>query len=214
METQKLLKPAGKIVVVSDYREKEVIENLKKLGAVVNEQALEIGDYICSESVGIERKTYDDFVSSIIDGRIFEQAEALKKNFEKPIVLIEGYSNRQINENVLKGAIASLLIDFNVSLLSTKNPLDTAKTIFWMAKKEQGSGSGIAIKVGKKPKEMKKLQEFIVASIPGISTVLAKRLLEKFGSIENIVNTDVSELQKVVGKKKGDTVKKVLISKY
>ncbi len=32
METQKLLKPKGKIVVVSDYREKEVIENLKKLG--------------------------------------------------------------------------------------------------------------------------------------------------------------------------------------
>jgi Fanconi anemia group M protein len=214
METQKLLKPANKTVIVSDYREKEVIEYLKKLGAVVNEQALEVADHICSEAVGIERKTYDDFVSSIIDGRIFEQAEVLKKSFEKPIVVIEGYSNRQINENALKAAIASLLIDFNVSLLATKNPLDTAKTIFWIAKKEQHAGSGIAIKVGKKPKEIKKLQEFIVASIPSISTVLAKRLLQKFGSIEKIVAADVAELQKVVGKKRSEAVKKVLTAKY
>jgi Fanconi anemia group M protein len=214
LETQKLLKPAGKTVIVSDYREKEVIEHLKRLGAVVNEQALEVGDYICSEAVGIEKKTHNDFISSIIDGRIFEQAEDLKKNFEKPVVVIEGYSNRQINENVLKAAIASLIIDFNVSLLTTKNPMDTAKTIFWMAKKEQSAGGGIAIKVGKKPKEMKKLQEFVVASIPGISTVLAKRLLQHFGSIEKMVTADVAELQKVVGKKKSETVKKVLISKY
>jgi Fanconi anemia group M protein len=214
LETQKLLKPEGKIVIVSDYREKEVIEHLKKLGAVVNEQALEVGDHICSEEVGIERKTYDDFVSSIIDGRIFEQAESLRKNFEKPMVIIEGYSNRQVNENVLKAAIASLLIDFSVSLLTTKNPMDTAKTIFWMAKKEQSAGGGISIRVGKKPKEMKKLQEFVVASIPGISTVLAKRLLQQFGSIEKIVTADVAELQKTVGKKKGETVKKVLSAKY
>jgi Fanconi anemia group M protein len=214
METQKLLKPAGKIVIVSDYREKEVIEYLKKLGATVNEQALEVGDHICSEAVGIERKTYDDFVSSIIDGRVFEQAEALKKNFEKPVVVIEGYSNRQINENALKAAVASLLIDFNVSLLSTKNPLDTARTIFWIAKKEQVAGSGISIRVGKKPKEMKKLQEFIVASIPGISTVLAKKLLQQFGSIEKIVTADIADLQKIIGKKKGETVKKVLTAKY
>jgi len=214
METQKLLKPEGKIVVVSDYREKEVIENLKKLGAVVNVRALDVADYICSEQVGIERKTHSDFVSSIIDGRIFEQAEALKKSFEKPIVVIEGYSNREINENSFKAAVASLLIDFNLSLLATKNPMDTAKTIFWMAKKEQSAGRGISIKVGKKPKEMKKLQEFVVASIPGISTVLAKRLLEKFGTIENIVAADVSELQKVVGNKKGEGIKKVLAAKY
>lgn len=200
--------------MISDYREKEVIENLKKLGAAVNECALEVGDYICSDSVGIERKTHSDFVSSIIDGRIFEQAENLKKNFSKPVVVIEGYSNRQINENVLKAAIASLIIDFNLSILTTKNPMDTAKTIFWMAKKEQSAGGEISIKVGKKPKEMKQLQEFIVASIPGISTVLAKRLLNNFGSIENMVVADVSELQKIVGKKRGETVKKVLTSKY
>ena len=122
MEIQKILKPKGKIVIVSDFREKEVSEHLKKLGAVVNEQALEVGDFVCSERVCIEKKTGNDFVSSIIDGRIFEQASALKKNFEKPIIIIEGYSYREINENALKAALASLLIDFGISILTTRIP--------------------------------------------------------------------------------------------
>jgi len=216
MEIQKILKPNGKILIVSDYREKEIIEHLKKMGAIVNERNLEVGDFVASEKVCIERKTYNDFISSIIDGRIFEQARDLKNNFGRPIILIEGYSYREINENALKAALASLLIDFGISILSTKNPLDTAKTIFWIAKKEQSeAGREISIRVGKKPKEIKKLQEFIVCSIPGVSTVTAKKLLRHFGSVEKIFLADEQELQTAgVGKKLTEKIRKVLITKY
>lgn len=216
MEVQKLLKPKGKIVIVSDYREKEIIENLKKLGAAVNEQPLEVGDFAASERVIIERKTHGDFISSIIDGRIFEQAKAMKENFEKPIILIEGYSDRQINENALKGAMASMLVDFEISVISTKNPMDTAKTIYWIAKKEQIEGRGVGIKVGKKPKSEREIQEFIVGSIPGVSTTLAKRLLEHFGSVEGIFNASEQEFLKVRGMKKSvvKKIRNILTSNY
>ena len=49
METQKILKPVGKIVIISDYREKDVIELLKKTDAIVNEMNLEVGDFLCSD---------------------------------------------------------------------------------------------------------------------------------------------------------------------
>jgi len=217
METQKILKPKGKIVVVSDFREKEVIKHLKKLGAVVNEQSLEIGDFVCSEKVVIERKAHSDFISSIIDGRIFEQAKNLKENFEKPIIIIEGYSFHNINENVLKATIASLILDFGISLLSTRNPSDTAKTIFWLAKREQlERRASVGIKVGKKPKEMRRLQEFIVASIPNISSTLAKRLLKKFGSVEKIFTAEEDELKKVegIGEKLAKKIRKILTIRY
>lgn len=207
METQKLLKTNG-IVVVSDFREKEIIKNLGILGAKVVEQSLEVGDFICCENVCIERKTYDDFVSSVIDGRVFEQAKLMKENFEKAVIIVEGYSIRDINENALKGAIASLLVDFGVSILSTKNPMDTAKIIYWIAKKEQTKGRGVAIKVGKKPKSDKEIREFIVGSIPGVSTTLAKRLLEHFGNVEKILTASEQELLKVKGMKK-NVVKKM-----
>ena len=100
METQRILKPDNKIVVIADYREKEVIGHLKNLGASVNEMSLKVGDFACSSNgIVIERKTHSDFVSSIIDGRIFEQLKYLKENYEKPVVIVEGFSDREINEN-------------------------------------------------------------------------------------------------------------------
>jgi Fanconi anemia group M protein len=215
MKTQKLLKLKEKIIIVSDYREKKVIEYLKRLGAKVNEQALETGDFVASEKICIEKKTGNDFVSSIIDGRIFEQVSTLKRNFEKPIIIVEGYPTRKINENALKGAIASLLTDFGVSVLITKDALDTAKTIYWIAKKEQmGKGRGVSIKIGKKPKKIKKLQEFVVSSIPGISTKTADRLLQKFGSIKEIFNASPKDLEKIVGRKKAEKIWKIVNAKY
>ncbi|MEM5790889.1 MAG: ERCC4 domain-containing protein [Candidatus Aenigmatarchaeota archaeon] len=217
MEIQKILKPENKILIICDYREKEIIEKLKRSDIVINEQMLEVGDFIISQRVAIERKSYSDFISSIIDGRIFEQASLLRKNFEKPIIIIEGYSNREINENALKGALASLLIDFGISILMTRNPLDTAKTIFWIAKKEQFEGKkDIVIKIGKKPKDIKKLQEFIISSFPGISSILGKRLLEKFGSLEKVFNASEEELVKVKGisKNLAKKIKRILVSSY
>ncbi len=216
MEFQKILKPRRKVVIICDYREKEVIFHLKELGALINEQALEIGDFICSERVGIERKSYNDFVNSVINGRVFEQAKNLKC-FKKPLIIIEGYSTRKINDNALKAAIATLLIDFNIPVLRTTNPKDTARIIYWIAKKEQiETKKEIGIKIGKKPKEIKELQEFIICSLPGISRVLGRRLLEKFGSLEKVFTASERELAKVRGisKNLAKKIRKILTSKW
>ncbi len=217
METQKILKPS-KIVVIADYREKDVIQCLNSMNVVVNEMKLEVGDFICSEKrIAIERKTHSDFVSSIIDGRIFEQAKLLKENFERPLILIEGYSNRKISENALKAAIATLIVDFGISLISTRNPYDTARSIYWIAKKEQEENKKeVGFKVKKKPKDLKLLQERIVASIPGVSSILSKRLLQHFGSVEKVFNAKEEDLRKVkgIGEKLASKIRKVLTEKY
>jgi Fanconi anemia group M protein len=217
METQKILKP-NKIVIFADYREKETIEHLKKMDIILTETNLEVGDFVLSDSrVVIERKTHSDFVSSIIDGRLFEQAKTMKDNFSNPVIIIEGSSNRYINENALRAAIASLITKFNISLLNTKNSLDTAKTIYWVAKKEQEEDKhSVSIKVGKKPKETHKLQEQIVSSLPNINSVISKRLLEHFGTVEKVFSADEKELRKVkgVGKKLANRIRKILSEKY
>ncbi|MBS3055280.1 MAG: hypothetical protein J4452_02185 [Candidatus Aenigmarchaeota archaeon] len=197
MEIQKLLKPTNKVVIVSDFREKKVIDNLKRLGASVNEQSLEVGDFICS--------------SSVIDGRVFEQAENLKKNFKKPIIIIEGYSNREFNDNAFKAAVASLLVDFDVSLLNTRNEYETAKNIFWIAKKEQSEGrTGVSIRVGKKPKDENQLIEFVFSSLPGVSTKTAKKIMENFNSLKDFFSSSEKQMVKILGNKKGKKVWKLL----
>jgi len=214
MDTQKTLK-INKLSVMADFREKDVISNLKSLGVIVNEVSLEVGDFILSDNrVVIERKTHSDFVSSIIDGRLFEQSRLMKDNFEKPIIIIEGYSNRKINENALKAAVASIVVNYGVSLINTRNIFDTANTIYWIAKKEQEENKeGLAFKIGKKPKDEKMLQEFVVSSLPGVSKKTAGKLLKEFGSIKDIFNADKMKLERVIGKSKAEKILKIIGSR-
>lgn len=217
MQSQKILKPKGETVVVCDYREKSVTKFLKDLGAKVNISPLKVGDFVCSDRVVVERKEHSDFVSSIIDGRIFEQARNMREEFKKPVFIIEGSSNRDININVVKATLASLATKSGASVISTKNEKDTALTIFWLAKKEQQEEKrGVLIKVGKKPKDEKLLQEKIICGLPGVSTVTSKKLLGHFGSVENVFKANEEELVEVegIGKKLAERVRKIAKKRY
>ncbi len=214
METQDNLS-TSKLTVMADYRERETIEHLKSLGANVSESSLDVGDFVCSKDVVIERKGHSDFVSSIIDGRLFDQCRRMREIFSKPIVIIEGYSTRDISENALKAAIASVVTDFGVSLISTKNPADTAKTIYWIAKREQVENKkDLSLKVGKKPVEEARLQEFVVSSLPGVSGKTAKKILEEYGSVREFFSSDRERMEKVIGKKKAERVFELIGKKY
>jgi ERCC4-type nuclease len=217
MDSQKIFKPKGKMTVVSDYREREVSEALKLFGAHVNKTSLAVGDFVCSDRLVVERKDHSDFVGSIIDGRIFDQAQRMREEFQKPVFIIEGNSNRDISVNALKAAVATLATNFGASVISTKNPRDTALTVFWLAKKEQQeAGREISIRVGKKSKDDRRLAEQIVCGLPGVSTVICKRLLERFGTVEDVFRASEEELMEVegIGKKMAKRVRKVLEKKW
>ena len=46
---------------------------------------------------------------------------------------------------------------------------------------------------------LRERQQFVVEGLPNVSAVLAKRLLDHFGSIKGIVNASDDELQEVAG---------------
>ncbi len=216
---QHILKPKDQVVIFIDFREESDIKNLmKELGGNVKEMDLKVGDYICSDRVCVERKTSDDFINSIIDGRVFKQAEELMDNFTKPILIIEGnYFRESMNENAIKAALSSLILDYGISVITTKDEEDTAKTIYWLAKREQTeSQRPIGIKGEKKPKDIKKLQEHIISGFPGVSTKISKRILEKFKTIKRFTNTTEEELTKVdgVGKALAKKLNKLINEKY
>jgi len=200
---QTILKPDNKIVIMIDFRENNcsVKDYLEDLGAIVKLISLKVGDFICSDRVCVERKTGDDFVSSIIDGRIFRQAEELKNNFSKPVMIIEGNNLREnMNDNAIKAALASIVLDYDIPVIMTRHEEETAKMIFWLAKREQmTSKRGIVIRGKKKPKELKDLQERVVSGLPGVSVVLSKRILERFKTIKDFANANESKISEVKG---------------
>lgn len=207
-----------RIVIFADVREPEkLVRTIASYNCVVKRKKLTIGDYLCSSRVCIERKQHSDFINSIINGRLFEQAKAMKEEFEIPVLIIEGSSDREINENALKAAIATLLVNFGLRTVYTRNIIDTARTIYWIAKKEQEENKfKVLFKSRKKSKILCRLQEEIVASLPGINRVLAKRLLNHFKSVENVFKASEIQLQRVygIGKKLSRRIKIILTKRY
>ena len=63
---------------------------------------------------------------------------------------------------------------------------------------------------------LKERQQFLVEGLPNVSAVLAKRLLEHFGSIKDIANASEEELRQVegIGKNIALDINKVLKTNY
>ena len=189
------------------------------LGISVKTGQLEVADYLVSGKVAVELKKVPDFVASIIDGRLLDQVRGLKNNFEKAVLIIEGeediYSVRKVHANAIRGMLAAIVLDFGVPILYTKSPRDSASLIAVMAKREQDKGGEFSYHPSK-PRTMKEQQEFVVSSLPNIGVLNAKRLLEHFGSVKNIINANKLELMKIdkVGDKIADKLMEMFDSKY
>jgi ERCC4-type nuclease len=50
---------------------------------------LEVGDYIISPEICVERKSIADLKGSLQSGRLYQQAEAMSRHYKTPVLLIE-----------------------------------------------------------------------------------------------------------------------------
>lgn len=228
MESQTTLNSfSGKdfILIFVDSREQasNVVRELSKYENVsIKVKQLEIGDYVLSDEVIVERKTIEDFLTSMLDGRLFSQLIDLSANCKKPLMIVEGnkqelFSLRNIHENAIKGALSSILLDYQIPILFSDSVKETVSYLYLIAKREQlGKGKEIRLRVGRKGLSQPELQQFVVESLPSIGPTLAKNLLKKFGSIKKLFNADEKKLMKTekIGEKKAKEIRKLITAEY
>ncbi|NJE60202.1 DEAD/DEAH box helicase [Thermococcus sp. 21S7] len=213
-------KPKG-IVVYVDNRELRsgVPKHLKELGAEIEVRTLDVADYVVSEEVGIERKSANDFIGSIIDGRLFDQVERLKRAYPKPVIIIEGelYGIRNVHPNAIRGAIAAVTLDWGVPILFSSGTEETAQFIYLLAKREQEERKKeVRLRSEKKALTLAERQRLIVEGLPYVSSTLAKRLLRHFENVERVFTATEEELREVegIGEKKAREIRKVITAPY
>ncbi|MDR3063137.1 MAG: DEAD/DEAH box helicase, partial [Methanobrevibacter sp.] len=220
-ENDKLDLKEQRVVVYADSRESssKVLKSLDYLKVNIIIKSMTVADYQISQDVAIERKTTKDFIDSIIDKRLFKQAKRMKEEFKKPIMILEGDDlyGGFLSPEAIRGSIASISLDYGISIIPSRNPEDTAALIRRMAIREQKNEKvEITIRTEKKPLNTIDQQHYIVESLPGIGPVNAKKLLENFSSIKNIINADKSQLKEVegIGDKMADNIINVVESEY
>ncbi|GAH99502.1 unnamed protein product [marine sediment metagenome] len=127
------------------------------------------------------------------------------------------HSRRKIHPNAIRGALAALVVEFNIPILPTRDEKETALILVAIARREQvGEAREVAIRGEPKSLALPEQQRFVVEGLPGVSAVLAKRLLEHFGTVERVIAASEDELRQVrgIGREKAKKIKLVLNSRY
>ncbi len=204
-----------RIVVDEHERRSSIPDILTTLNINVDFASLKVGDYIISHDCCVERKSIRDFINSIYDGRIFLQLRDMLSNYASPIVIVEGdVDELEVDEyNIVYGALASIVIDYKVPVVSTYSQMNTAYMLVALArrcmnKKERSKGP--LLRRIDKGKSLREQQISIVASLPGIGSRLATKLLDRFSIPLNVFNAPLVELARVVGYARAAKIKRVL----
>jgi DNA excision repair protein ERCC-4 len=193
-----------KLRIVVDERERKsgIPDLLRAVGINIEMKTLPIGDYIVAPETVVERKSIKDLISSVFDGRLFDQCNRLKEHFQFPIILMEGNVDEiiEITENplIFYGAVSSVALDFKIPVIATPSADHTAKLLVSMCSRKE-IPKGPFLKKIKKSNDVQKQQLVALSSLPGVGEKLAIRMLEKFGSPLKVFNASSTELAKVEG---------------
>ena len=207
-----------RIIVDERERKSGIPELLKSVGLNMEMKTLVVGDYIVAPETVVERKSIRDLMSSIFDGRLFDQCSRLREHFQHPIVLMEGNVDEieEITENpmIFYGAISRVVLEFGIPVLPTPNAHHSAKLLVSLCSKKESS-KGPFLKKIKKSTDLEKQQLSVLCSLPGIGEKFAVRMLEKFGTPINVFTATAADLAKVegLGQVRATKIKKMLDSK-
>lgn len=192
--------------IIIDTREKQSLISsiLINKKANIKLEKLEIADYLIEgkETIAIERKTFSDFISSMINKRLQTQLIELKK-YPKYFLVVEGfyynYKNEKIkiHENAIRGMLLSIVLDFQVPIIFTENEEDTAKFLIVLAKRQTKPKTEIGLRQMKTLSSVKEQKQFILEGFPGIGPTIAKKMLEEFSCLNEIFNSSKEQLRLV-----------------
>ena len=213
------------VEIVVDQRELDsnIAKDLStREGVETRLETLAVGDYVLSDRVAVERKSVADFLDTLTGGdrSLFEQIGDLSRAYARPILILEGegiYEERNVHPGAIRGALASLAVDFDVSVLQTRDEDDTAELLETIATREQTERErSVSVHGGKSAKTLAEQQEYVVSAIADIGPVTARTLLEEFGTVEAVMTAREDDLLEVsgVGSVTAERIRDVVGSAY
>jgi len=197
--------PAAALILVDDREAGSAVPAaLKQLpGIDVRFKRLAVGDYLVNGRCVFERKTIVDFADSIIDGRLFGQADKLARLSIPAAIILEGRSSDlaaiHMRRESLQGAMVSLSLIFRLPVLRALDPAETAKLIVYAAEQINRHENNSSSHYGRRPKRKRKIQLRLLQGLPGIGPNRAAQLLANFGSVEAVMTASQERLEQVHG---------------
>jgi len=155
-----------------------------------------------------------------MDGRIFKQAEGLRREFKTPVFILEGgpnyaargHARPKLTKAALHSSYLSISTGFGIPIIPSNNPTETANIIYQAARREGKTSTPIRVNTHKKGKTLKEQRMQVFACFPGIGPKLANDLASlEFPLIEILKAIESVNVDKL-GPKKIKAIQEVLYS--
>ncbi|PQE21241.1 putative MUS-38 involved in nucleotide excision repair protein [Rutstroemia sp. NJR-2017a WRK4] len=189
---------------------------------------LTVGDYVLSPNICVERKSIKDLISSFKDGRLYTQAETMLQHYKSPMLLIEFDQGKSFTLEPfadLSGSLSSVSATSSSDLQSklvlltlafpklriiwSSSPYQTAEIFESLKAQEMEPDPVLAARIGLQGGESAEDQSFnrepqdMLRVVPGVTGKNLQNLVAEMGSVKEVANAEVEDLEPVVGREAG-----------
>ena len=205
-----------KVRLVVDMR-----EFMSSLPAVLYAQAynlvpvtLEVGDYILSPEICVERKTIPDLRGSLQSGRLYQQAEAMCKHYPISILLIEFDGDKafalqsatELGTEIQSGHIMSRLVLLclhhpRLRLVWSRSLYATADMFRQLKANYDEPDPAVCAQVGVDPSNVNSNTTALdmLRRLPGVNDSNFRALCKEAGSMAGLCKLSSETLQRIMG---------------
>uniref|UniRef100_A0A0A9ZJ13 DNA repair endonuclease XPF n=2 Tax=Lygus hesperus TaxID=30085 RepID=A0A0A9ZJ13_LYGHE len=210
--------------IIVDMREfrSELPSLLHKRGIEIEPVTIQVGDYILSPEMCVERKSISDLIGSLGSGRLYTQALAMTRHYAKPILLIEFdenkpfalqgryYLSNDISNNDIQSKLQLLTLHFpRLRLVWSHSPFASAQLLHELkeGKEEPSASAAAAIGLEDAPLEDELLDKYnigiqdFVSKLPGVNSKNIRVILNKGKSLSHLLTLSQEELGEMLGNK-------------
>ncbi|XP_062593307.1 DNA repair endonuclease XPF-like [Saccostrea cucullata] len=204
--------------VVVDMREfgSELPSLIHRRGIDIEPVTLEVGDYILTPDICVERKSVSDLIGSLNNGRLYNQCVSMCRYYQKPVLLIEFDANKSFSLQVKQSSevsiqdvssrLALLTLHFpKLRILWCQTPYATAELFEELKVGKPQPDAETALAVGSSDEGLQWSDKYshgpqdFLLKMPGVNIKNYRLIMNKVESLSSLCDCSQEQLTEVMG---------------
>ncbi|NWQ63050.1 XPF endonuclease, partial [Neopipo cinnamomea] len=206
--------------IIVDMREfrSELPSLIHRRGIDIEPVTLEVGDYILTPDICVERKSISDLIGSLNNGRLYSQCISMCRYYKRPVLLIEfdpnksfsliprGSLQQEISSNDITSKLTLLTLHFpKLRILWCPSPHATAELFEELKQNHPQPDAETAMAVSADSETLPESDKYnpgpqdFLLKMPGVNAKNCRALMNHVRSIAELVTLSKDELARILG---------------
>ncbi|XP_062999093.1 DNA repair endonuclease XPF [Elgaria multicarinata webbii] len=206
--------------VVVDMREfrSELPSLIHRRGLDIEPVTLEVGDYILTPDICVERKSISDLIGSLNNGRLYAQCVSMSRYYKRPVLLIEfdpskSFSltsraslHQEISSNDVISKLALLTLHFpRLRLLWCPSPHATAELFEELKRNRAQPDAATAMAVTADSESLPESDKYnpgpqdFLLKMPGVNAKNCRAIMNHVKSVAELIALSQDKLTELLG---------------